>query len=99
MLESKFKKAFLQDLQSRMIPHGFELDFIKVDPPPRSYPDCLVLGPRYWAALEFKRETDASQQPNQGHHVKRLNDKGYSSFVYPENAEVVLNELERLFTT
>ena len=99
MLESAFKKMFIQQLQNRMLSFGLELDIIKVEPPPRSFPDILVLGPRYWAALEFKREDTSSHQPNQDYHVRRLNAKGYSSFVHPDNAEEVLYELERLFTT
>jgi len=99
MLESTFKKMFIEQLKNHMLSFGIELDIIKVEPPPRSFPDILVLGPRYWAALEFKREDRASHQPNQDYHVQRLSSKGYSSFVHPDNAEEVLHDLEGLFTT
>ena len=95
MLESGFKAKFLEELENRL--PQLDLDFYTTDR--RSMPDTAVLGPGVWAVLEFKKMEDADQQPNQGHHIRRLNKKGYAAFVYPENAEEVLSELEGLFTT
>ena len=76
-----------------------DLDFIEPNTRKRSLPDIFVIGPSYWAALEFKRSGDANHQPNQDWHIQRLNEKGYAVFVEPSNAEEVLNDLERLFTS
>lgn len=98
MLESKFKIAFKQRLIARL-PHTY-LSFIEnTRPNKRSEPDLFILGRGVWAALEFKKSKNASKQPNQEYHISRLNEIGYASFVYPENQEEVLDDLEKLFTT
>ena len=47
--------------------------------------------------LEVKVRATAKHQPNQDYHVEQLNKMSYAAFVYPENKEDVLNELERSF--
>ena len=51
-------------------------------------PDLLILYKNKWATLECKRSASESHQPNQDL---------YSSFIYPENKEDVLNEMEQAF--
>ncbi len=97
MLESGFKKKFLAKIEKRL--SYLDLDFIQTDTRKRSLPDIFVIGPIYWAALEFKRNEDSSHQPNQDWHIDRFNEKGYATFVSPENEGEVLDALERLFTT
>lgn len=96
MLEMSFKTKFLMDLDKRLA--NLELVFVDTRPKHRSYPDTIVLGPKYWAALEFKRTKRAPHQPNQDYYISRFRENGYANFVYPENAEEVLDDLERLFT-
>lgn len=97
MLEIPFKKRFLLELEERL---GYlDLDFITPSSNSRSLPDIFVIGPSYWAALEFKRKATANHQPNQDWHIDRFNEKGYAKFVEPGNAEEVLDELERLFSS
>ncbi len=58
-------------------------------------PDLLVLNHNKWAMLEVKAYRDAPEQPNQEHYVDLLNDMSFAAFVYPENEEEVLNDLQQ----
>jgi hypothetical protein len=62
-------------------------------------PDLTILYYDAWAVLEVKRSEDEMKDPvpNQPHYVRRLNDMGYSSFIYPENEKEVLDEIQRAF--
>lgn len=52
-----------------------------------------------WATLECKKNKDAKRRPNQEYYVNRMNDMSFSAFVYPENVEEVINDMERSFET
>lgn len=78
-----------------------------------SYPDCVVLknDPNYlqgfpdltifyrnkYAVLETKRSRTADHQPNQDYYVGKMDQMSFSRFIFPENCEEVLQELERFF--
>ena len=60
-------------------------------------PDLLVLYKNKWATLENKRSKNAKKRPNQEYYVQVMDDMSFSRFIYPENKEQVLSELDNLF--
>ena len=62
-------------------------------------PDLVILYKHRWAALEVKKDAISAEprhlQPNQETYVALLNDMSYAAFVYPENVEEVLNDLQQ----
>lgn len=60
-------------------------------------PDLLILYNDRWALLECKKEKNARHRPNQDYYVDILNKLSFSRFVYPENKEEVLHDLQQAF--
>lgn len=94
MKESAFQKMVIDELKDRL-PGCIVL---KND---SSYmqgvPDLIVLWNTCWATLECKRSENAIHQPNQDYYVEKMNEMSFSDFIYPENCQEVLDELERSF--
>lgn len=92
--EGRFKKELKQDLTSRF--PGCIIT--QLDPNDiQGVPDLLVLYNDRWATLECKKSKTASHRPNQDYYVKKMNAMSYSSFIFPENKEAVLDELQQAF--
>lgn len=60
-------------------------------------PDLLVLWNKCWALLECKKSADETHQPNQDYYIDKAIKMSFGSFIWPENKEEVLNEMERAF--
>lgn len=93
-LESRFKAKVKKELEAEF-PGCILLD---LDPSlKQGIPDMLMLHNEKWAALEFKREANASRKFNQEYYVDRMNNMSFASFIYPENKEDILNALHEKF--
>lgn len=63
-------------------------------------PDMLLLFEGgFWAALEGKTSAKARIQPNQPYYVDLMDKLSFAAFIYPENEEAVLNELQQELET
>jgi hypothetical protein len=90
--ESKFEAALIDDLQRRY-PGAI---ILKNDPNLlQGFPDRLILFRDRWAAFEVKASEMSSVRPNQAYYVEALKRMSYASFVYPENLEDFLYELQQ----
>ena len=94
MLESSFQRSLVKEIESKF-PGSI---VIKNDTSHKQgFPDLTVFYKNRWAALECKRSKTAPHQPNQDKYVETLNKMSFSRFVYPENKEEVLDDLQRSF--
>lgn len=90
--ESKFQSDLRKEIEER-IPGALVL---KNDSSwLQGIPDLTVLYKDKWAFLECKREESAVHQDNQDYYIEAFKNYTYTSFIYPENKEVVLDELQR----
>lgn len=62
-------------------------------------PDLTIFYNDRWAMLECKRSEGEEHQPNQDYYVEAMDDMSFARFIYPENKEKVLHELQRSFET
>ena len=94
ILERNFQRDLIKEIKQRF--KGCLV--LKLDPQYlQGIPDLLILYGDRWATLEVKRNQHASHRPNQNFYVDLMNKMSFSKFIYPENKERILNELERSF--
>lgn len=94
MRENNFQSKLIKEIKSRFpgsIVMKLDSSYIQ------GIPDLLVLYGSKWATLEAKKSANAIHQPNQDYYVDTMNTMAYSSFIYPENKEDILDELSEYF--
>lgn len=92
VLESKFERKLVKKLE-RQYPGAY---VIKTNPNHiQGFPDRIFLYNDFWAAFDAKRSRTASVRPNQRHYIEQLDHMSFGMFVYPENEEEFLNEIQR----
>lgn len=91
-LESGFQDKLRKELKSRY-PDSliFKMDQIQ------GIPDMLILYKDKYAFLENKKSASATHQPNQDYYINKLNNMSFARFVFPENKDKVLEELDLYF--
>ena len=94
-LESKFQKELIDEVKERYpgcIALKNDSGYMQ------GFPDWTILYKDKWAVLEVKKERGAHKQPNQEYYVNKLNEMGgFSRFVFPENKDEVLEDMDTLF--
>lgn len=94
MLEREFQAGLIKELKE-LFPGCIVL---KNDPDYiQGFPDLTILYKNHWAVLECKKSENAKKQPNQQYYVDQANAMSYATFIYPENKEDVLNDLQHTF--
>ena len=100
MLEKDFQADVIKDIK-QLFPECFVL---KCDGSntPQGFPDILVINNNKWAVLEFKRSekerySKGGLRTNQEYYISTLGKMSFAKFIYPENKEEVLDELQQAF--
>lgn len=95
-LESRYQAKLIRKLKE-LFPGCmvFKMDSSYI----QGIPDLLILYEDQWAMLEVKRSEKDRQdpQPNQEYYVGLLDEMSFASFIFPENEEEVLHDLELAF--
>ena len=92
VLESKFQQQLIGEIKTL-----FPGAFVFKNESKQGLPDLTVLWNSHWALLECKKSRTAEHQPNQDYYVENANEMSFSRFVYPENKQEVLDELQQAF--
>ena len=96
MLENRFKTKLIKEIKELfpgcIVMHMDANEY-------QGIPDLLILYKNKWAALEGKKNAEARHRPNQDYYVNLMNDMSYAAFIYPENKEEILHELQQALRT
>ena len=93
-LEPQFQKELKEEIEKRF--PGCKV--FKMDPTNnQGVPDLLILFKKKWALLECKKSENAKHRPNQDYWVDFYNKMSFARFIFPENKEQVLHEMEQSF--
>ena len=91
-LESGFQDRLIDSLK-KIFPGClvFKMDQIQ------GIPDLTVLWKNKWALLECNRDSEARKRPNQEYYINKGREMSFAAFIYPENEEEVLHDLQQAF--
>lgn len=94
MLEKNFQASLIRDLKD-IFPGCI---IVKNDPEYlQGFPDLTILFGTHWALLECKRSENESHRPNQDYYIHKADEMSFARFIYPENKEEVIRELQQAF--
>lgn len=88
--ESRFQHEVIQELEERLPGCVVMKNATGLKD---GFPDISVYHGSRWAMLECKRSEGESHRPNQDWWVDRLNEMSFASFIYPENRQVVMQQV------
>lgn len=94
MKESTFQAKLIKKLESKFpgcVILKNDANYIQ------GFPDLTVFYKNHWAVLECKKDAKASHQPNQDFYISMLDGMSFGRFIFPENEEEVLNDLQQAF--
>ena len=94
MLENEFQSKLIKEIKRRFpgcIVLKNEPTYIQ------GIPDLIILHNDKWGALECKKNSKASKRPNQEYYIGIMNQISFARFIYPENKDEVLYDLEHHF--
>ena len=94
MLEKDFQRKLIDELEA-MFPGAL----IYKNESKQGLPDLTKKKKKHWALLECKKSANETPRPNQPYYVEKANQMSFSRFIYPENKQEVLNELQQAFRT
>lgn len=93
-LETDYQKGLKKEIRRRLPGcYVFKIDGLQ------GIPDLLILFNDRWALLEVKRDAQAPYQPNQEWYIEQFDKMSFSSVIFPENQEDVLNALQQTLTS
>lgn len=96
MLERNFQASLIRELKD-IFPGCI---IVKNDPEYlQGFPDLTIFFGEHWALLECKRSESEPHRPNQDYYIHKADEMSFARFVYPENKEEVLHELQQAFRT
>ena len=91
MLETEYQMYLAQKIR-RLLPGSHVL---KNDSGfQQGIPDLTILYGDRWAMLEVKRSANARKRPNQEWFIETFDAMSFAAFIYPENEEQVLRDLQ-----
>lgn len=94
MRESTFQNRLIKKLL--ILFPGCEI--LKNDPGYRQgVPDLALFFEGHWAMLEVKASANSPVQPNQQYYIDRFGQMSFAAFIYPENEDEVLHDLQIAF--
>lgn len=91
-LESEFQSNLIDDLNAM-----FPGILVYKNETKQGLPDLTLLYKKHWALLECKASEKSTHRPNQDYYVDLANQMSFARFIYPENKEEVLHDLQQAF--